>query len=772
MKHKQDEQDGLGDSELKKPFLKQPTKTTADKLFHKQIKVRKAKEDIAEKMRLIDLTSDAILIRDVNGLISFWNAGAEKMYGWSREEALGKRSHDLLKTEFPKPYDEITGELYRTGHWTGEFVHTTRDGRRITVLARKALDRDSEGKPAAILQTLTDITERKREESTLFRLAAIIESSNDAIVSKDLNGLITSWNPAAERLFGYTEQEALGRSVTMLLPLNHTDDESHIISRIRNGERIERYETIRRRKDGSLVDISLTVSPIKDRTGRIIGASKIVRDISERKLAEESLRESEERFRVLANSMPQLAWSARGDGFIHWFNQRWFDYTGTTPEEMLGWGWQSIHNPAMLPKVLERWNASIATGEVFEMTFPLRGADGVYRPFLTRVVPIKNTAGNVVQWFGTNTDVDEIKRAEESERAAAERFRFLAESSPQKIFTAAPNGEFIYYNKQWSQFTGKTDAELRVEGLMHSIYLGDFNATMIRWNHSLETGECFEHKHRFQRYDGVYRWHISRAQPMRNENGEPILWIGSSTDIDDMMRVQEELKHAHALLTDRAVQLEALVEERTSKLKKAHIRLLEEAIERQRLEAEIADAVEEERLKLGQELHDGIAQDLFGIAMLLHVLERKMTKISAPFADEAGKLCQMLENAHKQSRNLAKNFYPIELYHHGLWTALQNFAKHIQETFHILCLVKSDQVESAQINDTTAIQLFRIAQEATHNASKHAKASEIVITLDKHNGAWLLTIKDNGVGLPNDEQGSNGMGLRIMNTAVPQESIT
>jgi len=133
----------------------------------------------------------------------------------------------------------------------------------------------------------------------------------------------------------------------------------------------------------------------------------------ERARAEESLRESEARFRTLANTLPQLAWTARPDGYIFWYNRRWYEYTGTTPEEMEGWGWQRVHDPGELPAVLARWKVSIATGERFEMTFPLRGADGCFRPFLTRVTPLKDAAGTVQQWFGTNTDVNELKQVEE-----------------------------------------------------------------------------------------------------------------------------------------------------------------------------------------------------------------------------------------------------------------------------------------------------------------------------------------------------------------------
>ena len=132
-------------------------------------------------------------------------------------------------------------------------------------------------------------------------------------------------------------------------------------------------------------------------------------------LTERRLRASEARFHALADAMPQLVWTAHPDGAIHWYNQRWYQYTGTTPDQMEGWGWQSVHDSEVLPSVLKRWQASIATGKSFEMTFPLRGADGVFRPFLTRVIPQMDDQGRVFQWYGTNTDVEELRRAEEAQ---------------------------------------------------------------------------------------------------------------------------------------------------------------------------------------------------------------------------------------------------------------------------------------------------------------------------------------------------------------------
>ena len=152
----------------------------------------------------------------------------------------------------------------------------------------------------------------------------------------------------------------------------------------------------------------------KDRV--LLGMTGVVQDISTRKSAEDTLRQSEEVLRALANSIPQLAWMAQADGAIVWFNKRWYEYTGTTPEQVVGWGWQSTHDPDVLPQMLARWNESIRTGKPFEMEFPIRGADGQYRWFLTRVNAVRDRHGHVVRWFGTNTDVDQVKRVEQALR--------------------------------------------------------------------------------------------------------------------------------------------------------------------------------------------------------------------------------------------------------------------------------------------------------------------------------------------------------------------
>ena len=172
-----------------------------------------------------------------------------------------------------------------------------------------------------------------------------------------------------------------------------------------------------------------------DRLPTVVGrALAEAAERAERRRAEAALKESEANFETLVNAMPQLCWMANADGYISWYNQRWHDYTGTTPAEMEGWGWEKVHDPGVLPEVKERWQRSIATGERFEMTFPLRGADGVFRPFLTRVEPVREEGGRVIRWLGTNTDVS-------AQHAAEAKLRRLAETLESRIVEAIAERE-------------------------------------------------------------------------------------------------------------------------------------------------------------------------------------------------------------------------------------------------------------------------------------------------------------------------------------------
>ena len=251
------------------------------------------------------------------------------------------------------------------------------------------------------------------------RLAAIVESADEAIASKTLDGIVTSWNPAAEKLFGYAADEILGRHISILAAPGRENEMPQILARIRRGEKVDHYETVRRRKNGSLVAISLTVSPIRDEAGRIIGASKIARDITETKRAEEALRASEERFRDLANAVPDVVWTADPDGTITFANDRWFEYCGITPERNAREWPELVLHPEDRKRCIAEWTRALREGTQYEIEVRNRRHDGAYRWFLTRAAPVRDAEGRITAWYGSTTDIHDRKQADERQQILA-----------------------------------------------------------------------------------------------------------------------------------------------------------------------------------------------------------------------------------------------------------------------------------------------------------------------------------------------------------------
>ena len=259
--------------------------------------------ELVRRAQLLDLSFNAVLLRDPEDRITYWNKGAEELYGWTQDEVLGQVTHTLFLTKFPEPRACILARLRRDRRWQGELTHIRKNGTSLTVLSRWALTHDQETGAEVIMEANIDITQAKEADRANNLLAAIVGSSDDAIISKNLDGVITSWNKAAERMFGHTAEEAIGQHITLIIPPDRRDEENKIIQQLKRGERIDHFETIRMRKDGTLLDLSLTISPVKDGAGRVVGASKVARDVSERKRSERALRESEERLRTLADQL-------------------------------------------------------------------------------------------------------------------------------------------------------------------------------------------------------------------------------------------------------------------------------------------------------------------------------------------------------------------------------------------------------------------------------------------------------------------------------------
>jgi PAS domain S-box-containing protein len=385
------------------------------------LEARREKEFLAD---VLEHAAQPFAVGYPDGRIGLINRAYEELTGYTAEEL---RAIDWVTVLTPPEWRELERRSLEELHRTGQPVryekeYLRKDGTRVPIELLVHLARDAQGKPEYYYSFLTDITERKRAEEELRkseeRLTFALETSHTGAWELDLRDHSAHRSLEHDRIFGYTE---LLPQWTYEMFLEHVlpEDRPAVDSKFRHAVETGTdwgFECRIRRADQQVRWIWAAGRHRTDAAGVRRGMTGIVQDITERKRAEEALLESERQFRTLADSIPNLAWWANSDGYITWYNRRWYDYTGTTPAQMEGWGWQTVHDPQTLPAVLERWKASLSAGQPFEMTFPLRGADGVFRPFLTRGIPLKDAQGRVQQWFGTNTDVAEAQRAEQAMR--------------------------------------------------------------------------------------------------------------------------------------------------------------------------------------------------------------------------------------------------------------------------------------------------------------------------------------------------------------------
>jgi PAS domain S-box-containing protein len=261
-------------------------------------------------------------------------------------------------------------------------------------------------------------------------------------------------------------------------------------------------------------------------------------------------------FRKLAENIPTLCWIADPDGYILWYNSKWYEYTGTTPSVMEGWGWQSVHDVKTLPEVLERWQEAISAAQPFEMVIKIRGADGVLRPFLTRINPAFDAQGDVVNWYGVNTDISVQVQAEDAVAKTEARFRLLADSMPQLVWSTAADGRRDYHNARWYAFTGAPIGACDGEAWSAWVHPEDRDNALAAWRRACQAEEAFQSEYRLRSRSGGYRWVLVGGQPERDAEGRVTRWYGACTDIEDIVQARTVLQRSRD-------DLEVLVAQRT-----------------------------------------------------------------------------------------------------------------------------------------------------------------------------------------------------------------
>jgi PAS domain S-box-containing protein len=393
-----------------------------------------------------------------------------------------------------------------------------------------------------------NITDRKRAEAARTKFLATIEASLNEIYIFDADTLhFQHVNAGALNNLGYTSEKIQTMTPLDLKPeFDEVSFRELIAPLLRHEQEKLIFQTIHKRADGSNYPVEVHLQLIKYNQERIFLA--VILDITQRKRTEAALKESEERFRTLADNMSQFAWMADADGWLFWYNRRWFEYTGTTLEEMQGWGWQQVHHPDHLDRVVERFRHSLETGNEWEDTFPLRGQDGTYRWFLSRAIPIADESGKILRWFGTNTDITDLKHAEESLRQSEFRCRHMADTAPVLIWMSGTDRLCYYFNQPWLDFTGRTMEQEIGNGWSAGIHPNDFQRYLDTYVTAFDVRQPFQIEYRLRRFDGVYRWFVNSGVPRFTSEGDFLGYIGSCVDIEDRKHAEQRLRESEERL--------------------------------------------------------------------------------------------------------------------------------------------------------------------------------------------------------------------------------
>jgi PAS domain S-box-containing protein len=520
---------------------------------------------------LFDYAPDGIVIADTESFYLDANASICRMLGYSREELIGLHASDIV----------VPAEVAYVG-LALETIKARSDYHREWQFRRK----DSSVFEAEVIASvmpdgnlmgvIRDITERKRAEAALraseVRLQAVTENMTEGLIIASLTGRLVHWNRAGLEMHGYSTLEEGLREIgefAATFALTTLDGaslafEQWPMKRVLAGEVLRDSEVRIRRLDSDWERIlSYSGEIITDVTGQPL-AFLAINDITARKRTEQALRESEDQFRTMANSIPQFAWMARADGSIFWYNQRWYDYTGTTPEQMEGWGWQSVHDPEVLPKVLDGWRKAIATGQHFEMEFPLRGADGRFRTFLTRVQALKDSHGAVVQWFGTNTDVDELMRMDRSLRETQARLHStLAAGSIGTWTWDIPNDRLVADEFTARMFSIDIDAAangLPAESYLRAVMEEDQPGVAAGLAQAIQTCGHYDIEYRVPQKTGNICWLQARGRVEGDSQGNAVYFHGAVMDITGRKLAEEALHQLNENLEQRVIERTAQLE--------------------------------------------------------------------------------------------------------------------------------------------------------------------------------------------------------------------
>jgi PAS domain S-box-containing protein len=744
-------------------------------IFHDVTEIKQTEEELRrseERFRsLVQHGSDILTVVDAEGTIRYVSPPVKRILGYEPEEMIGESVLDFV---YPNDLEEAMGLFAEVSSGSGvqplvEFRVPHKDGswRYLEHIVNNLLDEPSVG---GIVVNQRDVTERKRAQEARLRLSGIVESSDDAIIGKTLDGIITSWNSGAERIYGYSANEAVGQPISMLVPPDRPEEIPTILERIRRGEKVDHYETVRVAKGGRRLDISLTVSPIRGPAGDIVGASAIARDITERKRTEQQLREKDAQYRNIFEATGDGLVITDLDGNLVDANPAFCSMHGYDSCELL----VGSHATAWLHpdhhRLHEEFVATIKAGGRFQAQAVDVRKDGT--PFPVEVHGSTFAYRGEPHALVVVRDVTERARAYELlEQRVEERTRELStllEISNDVASTLELEPLLGLTLDQLGTVVDYTDSSLLVfegEDLVTVAYRGPIPQEQMM-------GTRFP--------PGPRRMILERPGQIM----EPIIIDDVRSDtplaiayrqVVGEERLMRDFGHIRSWLgvplisKERAIGLLAIIHEEPGHYTDRHIGLATAfanqaavAIENARLYERVQSAaVLEERQRLARELHDSVSQALYGITLGADAALKLLKQDPDGAAEPVDYILSLAQAGLAEMRALIFELRPESLESEGLIAALEKQAAALRARHEITVRVTT-LCEEPDVPPEAKDSIYRVAQEALHNTVKHARANHVEIHLECGADGVVLEIIDDGAGFDPSSDFPGHLGLHSM----------
>ena len=578
---------------------------------------RELRDERTRLEQIIENTPVGLIVAEApSGRILTYNRQAEAILGHSVIPARGHEEYGLYGGIHPDgrpfaPHEYATAQALLTGRSVQqlEYLYRRGDG-RVTQLSVNAAPVSLSGEATdAIVCTFIDIDARRAAEQALRegekRLRLAQEAGKVGSWEYDVAQARTFWSPYTYRLYG-RDPETWTTTLESWLSLVHPDDrasaEANALRALADGQAA--YHEFRAvLPDGSVRAILSRYQPETDEGGRVVRVLGADIDITDLRTAEAALVESEARFRDMADGAPVMVWVTDPDGQCLYLNRLWHAFTGQQPGEGLGLGWLDATHPEDRPAAEREFLEANRRQGPFRTEYRLRRSDGTYRWVIDAATPRFSAEGTFLGYVGSVIDITDHKEIEDRLKSSEERFRTLANLVPSLVWLAGPDGGITYLNDRWYEYSGQTPENAMPDGWTRAVHPDDAAAVETAWSKALGSGEPYSMEIRFRRHDGVYRWYVARALPLRDKAGRITGWFGTDTDIHDLKTAEETLRALNASLEER-------------------VRL--EVAERQRVQDALLQAQKTEAL--GQ-LTGGVAHDfnnlLQALAGCLHMIERR-----------------------------------------------------------------------------------------------------------------------------------------------------